>query len=378
MKKWTRWILTVFLAAVLVGCGRENPEQEERTYPREAVELIAPAGPGGGYDLTVRAMAQCLQETGLVSVPLPVTNKPGGGGRVCLEYMHEKRGSNDMLVVYSPPLCLINLNGSTALNYRDNTTPIAKLAVDYGCFAPVKAFMEAFAHHGVPVTMEETRKPMGMLKRDHIRTMLHMERIAADWKRVHGHEATEEAVDAVYAQFEPKLFSILDQYAAPKPFAVETAAKLREMGVKIGSTTGYTDAMMNIVAPKAAQQGYAPDFWISPDGVGGRGRPYPYMIFANMQALGLTAVGNVVKVGDTISDIKEGVNAGVWTAGVIEGSSELGLSQQEYEAMSPQERETACQKVEERFRRAGAHFVVRDLSQLPDLVHACGFKNMRR
>ena len=55
-----------------------------------------------------------------------------------------------------------------------------------------------------------------------------------------------------------------------------------------------------------------------------------------------------------------------------------GLSQQEYEAMSPQERETACQKVEERFRRAGAHFVVRDLSQLPDLVHACGFKNMRR
>ena len=97
-----------------------------------------------------------------------------------------------------------------------------------------------------------------------------------------------------------------------------------------------------------------------------------------MQALGLTAVGNVVKVGDTISDIKEGVNAGVWTAGVIEGRSELGLSQQEYEAMSPQERETACQKVEERFRRAGAHFVVRDLSQLPDLVHACGFKNMRR
>lgn len=62
-------------------------------------------GPGGGYDLTVRAMAQCLQETGLVSVPLPVTNKPGGGGRVCLEYMHEKRGSSDMLVVYSPPLC---------------------------------------------------------------------------------------------------------------------------------------------------------------------------------------------------------------------------------------------------------------------------------
>ena len=246
----------------------------------------------------------------------------------------------------------------------------AGTTVDYGCFAPVKAFMEAFAHHGVPVTMEETRKPMGMLKRDHIRTMLRME-----WKRVHGHEATEEDVDAVYAQFEPKLFAILDQYADPKPFAVETAQTLREMRLKIGSTTGYTDAMMNIVVPKAAQQGYAPDVWVSPDGVGGKGRPYPYMIFANMQALGLTAVGNVMKVGDTISDIREGVNAGVWTVGVIEGSSELGLSQQEYEALSPQEREAACRKVEERFRQAGAQFVIQNLSQLPDLVRACGIQN---
>ena len=54
----------------------------------------------------------------------------------------------------------------------------AGTTVDYGCFAPVQAFQEAFAHHGVPVTLEETRKPMGMLKRDHIRTMLRMERIA--------------------------------------------------------------------------------------------------------------------------------------------------------------------------------------------------------
>ena len=253
----------------------------------------------------------------------------------------------------------------------------AGTTVDYGCFAPVKAFMEAFAHHGVPVTMEETRKPMGMLKRDHIRTMLAMPAIQRQWQENQG-AADEAAVEKIYGVFEDSLMESLADYAAPKPGVVETVEALRAQGIRIGSTTGYTDAMMNIVAPKAAQQGYAPDFWISPDGVGGRGRPYPYMIFANMQALGLTAVGNVVKVGDTISDIKEGVNAGVWTAGVIEGSSELGLSQQEYEAMSPQERETACQKVEERFRRAGAHFVVRDLSQLPDLVHACGFKNMRR
>ncbi|MGI6013624.1 MAG: hypothetical protein ACOX7K_05000 [Oscillospiraceae bacterium] len=84
------------------------------------------------------------------------------------------------------------------------------LALRYGCFAPVQAFREAFAHFDVFVTMEETRKPMGMLKREHIRTMLNMERIASEWKKVTGHAVTHEDTDAVYAQFEPKLFSIPD------------------------------------------------------------------------------------------------------------------------------------------------------------------------
>ncbi|OUN17094.1 phosphonoacetaldehyde hydrolase [Gemmiger sp. An87] len=230
----------------------------------------------------------------------------------------------------------------------------AGTTVDYGCFAPVQAFVEAFAHHGVAVTMEETRKPMGMLKRDHIRTMLGMERIAKEWERVHGRKPCDTDVDAVYAQFEPKLFSILDQYATPKPFAVETAARLREMGLKIGSTTGYTDAMMNIVVPQAEKQGYAPDFWISPDGVDGKGRPYPYMIFANMKALGVSSVKNVVKVG------------------VVEGSSELGLSQSEYEALTEAEQEEVCRQVSERFRAAGAQFVIRNLEELPALIRALG------
>ena len=217
----------------------------------------------------------------------------------------------------------------------------AGTTVDYGCFAPVQAFQEAFAHHGVPVTLEETRKPMGMLKRDHIRTMLRMERIARAWEETHGRPAGEEDVEAVYAQFEPKLFSILDQFSTPKPFAVETAAALREMGLKIGSTTGYTDSMMHIVVPRAAQLGYAPDFWISPDGVGGKGRPYPYMIFENLKALEVSSVKNAVKVGDTVSDIQEGISAGVWSVGVVEGSSVLGLSQGEYEALAPEERRAA-------------------------------------
>ena len=58
----------------------------------------------------------------------------------------------------------------------------AGTTVDYGCFAPVQAFAEAFGEYGIQPTMDEIRGPMGMLKRDHVRTMLEMERISGEWE----------------------------------------------------------------------------------------------------------------------------------------------------------------------------------------------------
>ena len=59
-------------------------------------------------------------------------------------------------------------------------------------------------------------------------------------------------------------------------------------------------------------------------------------------------------------------------AAVIEGSSVLGLSQTEYEALTPEERRDVCRRAEETFRAAGAHFVLNDLSQLPELIRMIG------
>ena len=240
----------------------------------------------------------------------------------------------------------------------------AGTTVDYGCFAPVQAFVEVFKHFGIEPTMEEVRKPMGMLKRDHIKTMLQMDRIADLWQKKYGRAWNEQDVDALYVLFEEKLFAILDQFADVKPYVKETVTALREKGIKIGSTTGYTDAMMAIVAPKAAENGYAPDAWFSPDAVGHKGRPYPYMIYKNMEALGISSAEDVVKVGDTISDIKEGKHAGVYTIGVIEGSSELGLSQKEYEALSDVEKQEKAKAVKKKFMAAGADAVIANMREL--------------
>lgn len=244
----------------------------------------------------------------------------------------------------------------------------AGTTVDYGCFAPVQAFVEVFKEFGITPSMEEVRKPMGMLKIDHIRMMLEMERIQKLWKELHGRQSEEKDVLEMYHLFESKLMSILDQFTEVKPHVLETVKELRKHGIKIGSTTGYTDDMMEIVTKGAKENGYEPDVWFSPDSVNSKGRPYPYMIFKNMEALGVSSVKKVVKVGDTVSDILEGKNAGIISIGVVEGSSEMGLLETEYLALEKIEKESLDQKVKAAFFDVGADYVIQDMSELPELI----------
>ena len=248
----------------------------------------------------------------------------------------------------------------------------AGTTVDYGCFAPVQAFVEVFKHYGIEPTMEEVREPMGMLKIDHIRTMLNMPRIKKCWTEKYGKEPTEENVKELFGIFEEKLLSILHMFADPKPGVPEVISRLRTKGYAIGSTTGYTDKMMEIVAPAAKEKGYEPDCWFSPDSTEQKGRPYPYMIYANMKKFRIQSVHQVVKIGDTVSDIQEGLNAGICSLGVIEGSSVLGLTEAEWKALSAQEQAAAAKKARRTFEEAGAHGVLNRLEELPGWLEANG------
>ncbi len=92
------------------------------------------------------------------------------------------------------------------------------------------------------------------------------------------------------------------------------------------------------------------------------------MIYRNMEALKLSAAWKVVKVGDTTSDIQEGVNAGVWSVGVITGSSEMGLSAEEFQALSKSDKERIISKTEETFLKNGADFTINTMNELPPLI----------
>lgn len=122
--------LVLGLSLVTVGCTGSGSNK----FPEKAIEFIAPSGPGGGWDTTARTAAKVLNDEKIVTQPITVQNKPGGGGAVGLAYLVEKKGTAYTVNVYSPPLLLIALNGQSQFSYKD-TTPLAMIMKDYDVFA---------------------------------------------------------------------------------------------------------------------------------------------------------------------------------------------------------------------------------------------------
>lgn len=81
----------------------------------------------------------------------------------------------------------------------------------------------------------------------------------------------------------------------------------------------------------AKQQGYNPDVTVAGDDVE-MPRPWPQMVFKNMEKLKVMASQAVVKVDDTIGGIGEGLNAGCWTVALYETSNYMEIDSLEHAA----------------------------------------------
>lgn len=243
----------------------------------------------------------------------------------------------------------------------------AGTVIDYGCFAPVQAFIDAFQRVGIEITTVEAREPMGLSKKEHVTAILKMERVQQFFKEKFNRESNETDVEQLYAFFEKSLISSLPLFTDPILGTLDVVQALRDKNIKIGSTTGYTRKMMNVVEEHAKQRGYSPDCIVCADEVK-KARPTPHMVFENMIQLDVFPPRNIIKVGDTTADIKEGKNAGVWSIGIIKGSSELGLTEFEVERLSDETYKNLAAKVADKFIEAGADFVIDSMDELSTVV----------
>jgi len=243
--------------------------------------------------------------------------------------------------------------------------------VDYGSLAPVDAFMELFRRHGVVVSAEEARRPMGSYKKDHVRLILAMEPVAQQWQRLHGRSPSSEDVELLYGEFIPLQTDVIGRHANPIPGVAETLDWLRRQGIATGSTTGYTREMMAALLPRAAAAGLLPGATVCADEVPA-GRPAPWMAITAAMQLGVYPMEACVKVGDTLVDIAEGLNAGMWTVGVTKTGNELGLTRAEVEALPADELASRLRAASDHLLRAGAHYVVEEVAQLPAIITEIG------
>ena len=237
----------------------------------------------------------------------------------------------------------------------------AGTTVDHGSIAPVLALKTLFAKHGIELSMEDARRDMGLLKRDHIEAILALPNIRAEWKTLAGKEPGREEVSRLFDEFGPLQMNIITQHSQLIGGVVETVTAWQNRGLLIGSTTGYTREMLSPVLAQAATNGYRPNASVCPDEVGA-GRPAPWMLARNAQLLNVYPPSSCVKIGDTISDIEEGRNAGMWTIGLTRTGNMIGFDAETFEQLPITQKEVLLKQAAHKLLGAGADFVVEDLS----------------
>jgi phosphonoacetaldehyde hydrolase len=92
------------------------------------------------------------------------------------------------------------------------------------------------------------------------------------------------------------------------------------------------------------------------------------MMFRVMTALNVFPPATVVKIGDTVPDIAEGLAAGAWSVGVVQTGSEVGCTAAEWDALTVAEQYQRVDVARRKLQFAGAHAVLDTLAELPALV----------
>jgi putative tricarboxylic transport membrane protein len=101
--------------------------------PQKNVEIVVGSAPGGINDRTARTIEKALIDHKLISVPVVIMNRPGGGGNLSYTYVDQRRSDPHILLMGTTSLLSNHIVGSTKLGHN-HFVPIASLLSDYLVF----------------------------------------------------------------------------------------------------------------------------------------------------------------------------------------------------------------------------------------------------
>ncbi|NLI92606.1 MAG: tripartite tricarboxylate transporter substrate binding protein [Peptococcaceae bacterium] len=134
-------LVAIVMVVTLAGCSKSAaPAQQKAWAPDKPITFTAVAGAGGGLDLLARTTAKLLDQSKLVTQPIMVENKPGGGQVTGTVAFATKEAKNDYAVMIASTPFIINhikKDGNSPIGPED-IYPVAMVQGDYGVIA-VKA-----------------------------------------------------------------------------------------------------------------------------------------------------------------------------------------------------------------------------------------------
>ena len=238
--------------------------------------------------------------------------------------------------------------------------------------APAIVFYNVFKKHNVPISMEEARLPMGLRKDLHIAKILEIPDVRNRWTEIRGAEPTQDDVDALFKDFVPMQIECLPQYSGLLPETLSVVDILRNYyNLKLGLTTGFTRAMVDVLLAETEKQGFTPDVTVAGDEVTSGARPGPFMVYRNLDLFGDDGypIESVVKVDDTVGGVGEGLNAGCWSIGVSRYSNYMNINTYaEEDELGRDEVYRRLLTSRNTLLEAGPHYVIDTLEQLPVVI----------
>ncbi len=129
-----RWAAAILAVVALVVVAGVNARQSGAgSDARTKLTLIAPAAPGGGWDLVAREAQQALRSDGIVN-NVAVNNIPGAAGTIGLSTMEQLDGEASIMMV-TGTVMMGGITRNKAKTKLADLTPIARLAQDFEVIA---------------------------------------------------------------------------------------------------------------------------------------------------------------------------------------------------------------------------------------------------
>ena len=122
----------VFVLLVALCCNgfASGALAADKWAPERFVEIVAGSAAGGAQDRTARTMQKIWQERKIITVPVNVSNKPGGGGALSLAYLNQQGSEGRHIAVGSPTFLINHIAGKSQVSHTD-ITPLARLFSEY-------------------------------------------------------------------------------------------------------------------------------------------------------------------------------------------------------------------------------------------------------